>query len=176
MNSESALITAAQMRAGRGLLDWSQERLAEAAGVGLSSVRDFEKERRAGDTNSRKALRQALEQAGLMFLWGDGGLGAGVRWRAELPSVLRRPTRPDKRDALIVSIEWRGGEAEIYLTGEALDALSPKLAKPTDVVALFEAHRATILIAARSAIERGRLGPDRRVSLGPGDLLGEGVQ
>ena len=72
------MLTPQQSRAGRGLLDWSQERLAQAAGVSLSTVRDFEKGRRTPIPNNLSAIRAALEAAGVQFIAENGG-GAGVR-------------------------------------------------------------------------------------------------
>lgn len=71
-------MTPQQSRAARALLDLTQPDLAKAAGLGLSTVVDFEKSRRdlPGDTLAR--LRAALEAAGVEFIPENGG-GAGVR-------------------------------------------------------------------------------------------------
>jgi DNA-binding transcriptional regulator YiaG len=74
------MITPQQSRAARGLVDWSQQRLADAAGTGLSTVRDFEKGRRVPKHDNLAALRAALEAAGVEFIAENGG-GAGVRLR-----------------------------------------------------------------------------------------------
>ncbi|WP_342452527.1 helix-turn-helix domain-containing protein [Pararoseomonas baculiformis] len=66
------------MRAARGLLAWSQDRLAAAAGVGNSTVRDFEAGRRSPLPATMGAIRAALEAAGVEFIPENGG-GAGVR-------------------------------------------------------------------------------------------------
>ena len=71
----------AQIRAARGLLDWSQSQLAEAAGVSLSTVKDFEAGRRQPVPNNLAAIRAALEDSGVEFIPENGG-GAGVRLRA----------------------------------------------------------------------------------------------
>ena len=79
----------AQIRAARGLLDWSQSRLAEAAGVSLSTVKDFEAGRRQPVPNNLTAIRAALEAAGVEFIPENGGC-AGVRMKqrqSELPGV-----------------------------------------------------------------------------------------
>jgi DNA-binding XRE family transcriptional regulator len=60
-------MTPSQCRGARGLLDWSQTKLAEEAGVGLSTVYDFEKERREVSREKVQAMRIALELAGIMF-------------------------------------------------------------------------------------------------------------
>ncbi|KAF0120270.1 MAG: XRE family transcriptional regulator [Xanthobacteraceae bacterium] len=63
-------ISAAQLRAARGLLGWSQDHLAKAATVGRATIADFE----AG------YLRGALEAAGVIFV-DENGEGPGVRLR-----------------------------------------------------------------------------------------------
>lgn len=54
-------IIPAQIRAARALLNWPQEKLAEAAGVALTSVRDLEAEKRASDSGTSANVREAEE-------------------------------------------------------------------------------------------------------------------
>jgi transcriptional regulator with XRE-family HTH domain len=74
------MLTDAQCRAARGLLDWSQLDLAKQAGVGIVTIRQLE----AGSHEPRRAtldvVRRALEAAGILFIDENGG-GAGVRLR-----------------------------------------------------------------------------------------------
>jgi predicted transcriptional regulator len=74
------MITSAQCRAGRGLLAWSQQELADAAGVGVVTVHQLE----AGTSEPRRAtlevVRRAFEKAGVEFIDENGG-GPGVRLR-----------------------------------------------------------------------------------------------
>jgi transcriptional regulator with XRE-family HTH domain len=72
------MITPSQCRGARGLLDWTQQELANAARIGVATVRLFE----GGIGESRQAtlavLRQAFELAGIEFIDENGG-GPGVR-------------------------------------------------------------------------------------------------
>jgi transcriptional regulator with XRE-family HTH domain len=74
------MLTPAQCRAARGLLDWSQLELAQLAGVGIVTIRQLE----AGTHSPRRAtldvVRRALETAGVEFIDENGG-GPGVRLR-----------------------------------------------------------------------------------------------
>jgi transcriptional regulator with XRE-family HTH domain len=74
---------AAQCRAARGLLNWSQDVLAEASKVGISTVGDFERERRTPCNHLLRDIRSALEAAGIEFIAENGGgpEGPGVRLR-----------------------------------------------------------------------------------------------
>lgn len=76
------MITPAQSRAARALLEWSQPKLAEEAGIGFSTLRDFEKGRHTPRTETFTALIEALETAGVEFIAENGG-GAGVRLRKD---------------------------------------------------------------------------------------------
>lgn len=62
------------------MLNLNQTELAGAASVGLSTVVDFEKERRQVAQPSIAAIRAALEAAGVIFI-DENGEGPGVRLR-----------------------------------------------------------------------------------------------
>ena len=66
-------MTKEQCRAARAWLDWSQDDLAKAARVSNSTVRDFEKGRRAPIENNLAAIRIALEATGIGFVCRDDG-------------------------------------------------------------------------------------------------------
>lgn len=69
-----------QCRAARGLLNWSQDRLAALAGVSRSTVRDFECHRHELQRTTEALLVRALEEAGVRFLEAQDE-GPGVRLR-----------------------------------------------------------------------------------------------
>ena len=71
-------MTSAQCRAARALIGMTQTELATAAGFGLSTIVDFEKERRVVSDTARTRLQEALENAGIEFIK-HNGKGAGVR-------------------------------------------------------------------------------------------------
>jgi transcriptional regulator with XRE-family HTH domain len=60
-------LNAAQCRAARALLKWSQGKLAEASKVGTSTVGDFEREIRTPHDHILADMRSALESAGIEF-------------------------------------------------------------------------------------------------------------
>lgn len=76
-------LTAAQLRAARALLDWTQPKLASVAKLSVPTVRRMESTRgpSASTEANVDAVRRALEEAGIVFLGpgecNDGG--AGVR-------------------------------------------------------------------------------------------------
>jgi DNA-binding XRE family transcriptional regulator len=69
-----------QCKAARALLDLTQSELADAALLGLSTIVDFEKERREVSTVAIRAIRHALTTHGVEFIDENGG-GPGVRLR-----------------------------------------------------------------------------------------------
>jgi DNA-binding transcriptional regulator YiaG len=64
-------MTPAQCRAARSLLDITQPQLAAAACLGLSTVVDFERSRRAVSNAAIAALRATLESSGVEFTNGE---------------------------------------------------------------------------------------------------------
>ncbi len=74
------LVTSAQCRGARGLLGLTQLALASAAGLGLSTIVDFERSRRSVSRDAVRAIREALEHTGVEFIDENGG-GPGVRLR-----------------------------------------------------------------------------------------------
>jgi transcriptional regulator with XRE-family HTH domain len=70
------MLIAEQCRAARALLKWKQEDLAEKTGLSLSTIRDFESERRTPHASNLIQIEQAFNEAGIEFTNGDA---PGVR-------------------------------------------------------------------------------------------------
>ena len=77
----SLTLSPAQCRAARGLLDWSQEQLAQASGLSRSTVRDFESGRHEPHRGSLILLLQTLAEHGVELVAAANGAGEGVRFR-----------------------------------------------------------------------------------------------
>jgi transcriptional regulator with XRE-family HTH domain len=73
------MMTPAQCRAARALLDWSQQQLADAARVGVVTVRQFEAAAAKPRNSTLDVLCRALESAGVEFM---NGSQPGVKARA----------------------------------------------------------------------------------------------
>lgn len=79
------MLSPAQCRAARGLIDWTQSKLAGQARVGLSTVRNFEAGRSVPIEQNLAAIRTALDVGGVEFIPENGG-GAGVRLKKRGPA------------------------------------------------------------------------------------------
>ena len=76
------MITSAQIRAARGILNWSRKDLAEHSGVSFASMRRLESFEGVPASNFKtlESVKLAFEKAGVEFI-GSHEDGAGVRWR-----------------------------------------------------------------------------------------------
>jgi transcriptional regulator with XRE-family HTH domain len=74
------MITPSQCRAARGLLDWTQQELADAARIGVATIRLFEGEAVESRHATVAMLRRTFELAGVEFIDENGG-GPGLRLR-----------------------------------------------------------------------------------------------
>ena len=76
------MITSAQIRAARAMLDWSRDMLSTEAGVGISALMRLESADGvpSGNIKTFEAVQKAFEKAGIEFI-GTPESGAGVRWK-----------------------------------------------------------------------------------------------
>ncbi len=75
------MITVEQLRAARGLLGWSQNQLAEASTLAISTIRRMEGDRGPLRSSAENVLKvqQALQDAGVIFIELNEDGGPGVR-------------------------------------------------------------------------------------------------
>ena len=73
------MVTSAQIRAGRALLNWTVRDLSERAGVHRNTITRAETDA-TGPGHATASIRAALEAAGVIFV-DENGEGAGVRLR-----------------------------------------------------------------------------------------------
>ena len=76
------MVSGAQIRAGRGLLNWTSQQLAAEAGVGWSTVKRFEESDEIPRSRAKtlEKIVSALRSAGIEFI-GDPVTSPGVRLR-----------------------------------------------------------------------------------------------
>lgn len=76
------MLTGAQIRAARALLDWSARELAVRSGVGIATIHRLERQQGVSPTHPRTPLdlRRTFEAAGIVFL-GSEEEGVGVQLR-----------------------------------------------------------------------------------------------
>lgn len=66
--NESRILTPALCRAARGMLDWTQNDLADRSGISRSTIRDYEGDRHEAHRATEAQLRLAFENGGLSFV------------------------------------------------------------------------------------------------------------
>ena len=78
-----AMITSEQIRAARALLRWSAQDLADKSGIGFRTIQRFESETGipASRTSNLIAIRNAFEDAGVIFIDQSEERGPGVQLR-----------------------------------------------------------------------------------------------
>ncbi len=79
-------ITTAQMRAARGLLNWSQQDLSERTDISATSIGSIENGISTPRESTLTAIRKAFEDSGIEFLPNDG-----VRKKSAEITILRGP-------------------------------------------------------------------------------------
>lgn len=72
---DTAEITAGQVRAARALLDWSQEELADRAGVTRRTIAGFENGEKVPHKSTVERIVVAFRQDGVRFINADGEIG-----------------------------------------------------------------------------------------------------
>jgi transcriptional regulator with XRE-family HTH domain len=147
-------ISAAQCRAARALLEWSQEQLAENARVARPTIADFERNTRFPMRNNLLSIISAFEAAGVGFIGeGDEG-GAGVRFRRvelEYSKSLKQ-----RGGDLVIPGKYRGERVDIIVPADLLDDIdrTPHGSKETRLRSAQE-HLHQLLVAAEKRLQLG---------------------
>jgi transcriptional regulator with XRE-family HTH domain len=72
-------LTSSICRSARALIGWTIEQLAEASGVGVSTIISFEAGQRVPIRSNQVALERAFVEAGVIFLEADMNDGRGLK-------------------------------------------------------------------------------------------------
>jgi hypothetical protein len=88
---EARIIAAAQCRAARALLEWTETELAKAANVELDVIQQLEARFRRPSVDQQRQIRKALEDGGVVFIdENGGGVGARLKYnRKEVRAINR---------------------------------------------------------------------------------------
>lgn len=165
------MMSAAQCRAARALLDWSQDHLAQSASVARATIADFERGLRLDlMRQNMTALTMTLEAGGVEFLpASDGGAGPGVR--------LRKMELEHTKDArmmdggLLFNLRYQGAPYRLHVSREALDDLGHLgSAGDGERVKVAQGHLGQIMRLAELKLERGEFSEDGRLTLRSADF------
>lgn len=99
-------ITAAQIRAARGLLDWTREDLAREAGLSSRTIRNLEKGFISPRGATASGLCSAFDKAGVVFP-PEGGVR---QERPEVKTIEGRESVDVLFESLLGTVKKRGGE------------------------------------------------------------------
>ena len=87
VRTQPGMLTPAQLRAARALLNWSREDLAGKSGIAAETVKGFELRGTDPKLSTLNAWRRALEIGGVVFIdpnpMAGDALGSGVRLRSD---------------------------------------------------------------------------------------------
>ena len=175
------MLTSATSRAARGLLDWTQDQLAKAAGVGITTVRTFEKGVSVPVPQNLSAMRRALEAAGVEFAPENSG-GEGVRKKEGKQSLSN--TSDEAEHALLgalmankSSFERISGSllAEYFsdpIHGHIFEAISRRIAagQPANAAALRRYFEQSNTLDEVGGV--AYLGQLQAIAVGPSEITG----
>jgi transcriptional regulator with XRE-family HTH domain len=156
-------ISPSQCRAARALLNWSQDELAERAGVAKKTIADLERDARYATGRTSNALQETLEASGVVFIPANGG-GPGVRLSMALPRLVRRDDIPDM-DHVVFRFEHKNKPYTATVSYAAVATLAT--GHPLKV---FDKYQQQVLRTAATLADRGRIGADDMIRISASDL------
>jgi DNA-binding XRE family transcriptional regulator len=147
-------ITSKQCAAARALVEWSQDKLAEAAQVTRATIAGFENHSRIEPSQRNLiSIIASLEQAGVQFIAEDvkAGLGPGVRLR-DLVLEYSNTLRPDGWN-LIFPVRFKGQSCQVTIPREIIDDIvRGNLPTPAERVKAVEERLPQFLGAVESRL------------------------
>jgi transcriptional regulator with XRE-family HTH domain len=155
-------ISAAQCRAARALLDWSQDQLAENAQVARATIADFERNARMPMRQNMLSITSTFEAAGVSFIPDseDSQAGTGVRFR----KVELRYNRSLKSEGwdLVLSVFYREKPYSVVIGRAVIDDIDrANYGNEDERLKAVQNHLPLFLRAAEERIVHGRVNGDR---------------
>ena len=162
-------ISPAQCRAGRGLLDWTQDTLAKNAHVSRTTVADFERNIRMPTKNNLISISFALEAAGVAFIAEEDDQGAGVRFR-DLKLEYTKTLRPEESGGLVWRVRYAGEDFSVIIPAEVIEDIDEDFNQFNDPTWEMQAKAVSNRLHVFSQviegeISAGRASKDNRVVL-----------
>jgi transcriptional regulator with XRE-family HTH domain len=100
------MIQPRQIRAARALLNWSQQDLAKASGIAISSIKNIENDLTVARRDTLAAIQEAFEKSGVEFL-----PNSGVRFKTTNIEVFEGPLRfSDFYELIYTHLKKHGGD------------------------------------------------------------------
>lgn len=146
-------ITSKQCAAARALVEWSQDKLAEAAQVTRATIAGFENHTRIEPSQRNlNSIIASLEQAGVHFIPEDvkAGLGPGVRLR-ELVLEYSNTLREDGWH-LIFPVRFKGQPCMVTIPREIIDDIVRGNPTPAERVKIVETRLPEFLAAVENRL------------------------
>lgn len=144
-------LTGPQIKAARAMLGMKAEDLADLASVGVATVRRAESSDGIPSITDANmlAIRRAMEDAGIVFLFEDG-LGRGVRLR----KASIRLRKYDNFGAIFDLVNSDGTIIECFISREAMDNLDGERKQRRPAALIFQDYDLVIERLARAVIRR----------------------
>jgi transcriptional regulator with XRE-family HTH domain len=149
VSAASTELTPSLCRAARAMIGLTAEKLADAAGVDIAELRQFERDGARLNKVGMAALAAALRNAGVEFVPEDGEQGAGVRRRTPELEVQPFHVYPE---GVGFGARYRGQPYRFLVDESVLDDLIRGNARSdAEQLAAANSHRALIHQAAERA-------------------------
>lgn len=152
------LCSSLQSRAGRALLNWSQDDLATHARLAKRTIANFEGDARMAHPETAAAIAAALQDAGVILI-PEGDEGVGVRIKKAQPRLIQRNDVP-YREWVAFAFSFRGQSTVGFITYNALGLLGLSNDAP---VKIFDQFRDRVLRIAADKFDRKALDDGGRV-------------